>query len=88
MSVSTTVVSTRISATRCNLTLQCDLHYPLMQLFDHLRPQLSRQVPHRPVIRDLFSADPGKLAIDQIGAHLSVSVLRNSNRGHASTATF
>ncbi len=40
-----------------------------MQFFDNLRPQLTRQVSHRPVIRNLFTADPGELAIDQIGAH-------------------
>ena len=41
-----------------------------MQFLDHLRPQLTCQVSHRPVIRNLFAADPRELAIDQIGAHL------------------
>src|ERR1700683_4159202 len=55
--------------TRCDLVSLCDLHHPPMQFFNHLRPQLARQISHCPVIRNLFAADPGKLAIDQISAH-------------------
>jgi len=55
--------------TRCDLAFLCDFHHPPMQLFDHLRPQLTRQVSHCSIIRNLFAADPGEFAIDQIGAH-------------------
>ena len=55
--------------TRCDLIFLCDLHHPPMQFLDHLRPQLTRQVSHRPVIWNLLAADPGELAIDQIGAY-------------------
>ena len=56
-------------ATRCDLVFLGDLHYPPMQLLDYLRPQLTCQVSHRPVIGNLFAADPGELAIDQISPH-------------------
>src|SRR5260370_33266076 len=42
-----------------------------MWLPDRLRSQLTRQVSHGLIIRTLFTADSGELAIDQIRAYFS-----------------
>src|SRR5215471_3861662 len=49
-----------------------DLHDPLMDLFDHIRPTAT---PHRPMVlaSGIFSPPtyPGEIAVDEIGAHLA-----------------
>ena len=48
------------------------LHQPLVNLLDHLRPERDTPAPHRLGIGRLAGADPGEVAIHQIGAHLAL----------------
>jgi hypothetical protein len=49
-----------------------DLHHPLVDLFDHRRPQRHTPTAHSLGIRHLGAADPGEVAVDKIGAHLAL----------------
>src|ERR1017187_2331385 len=61
---------------RGDLLFQRDLHYPLMQLFDDLGAQLTRQPAHSLVIGHFAAADPSELAINQIGADFTRQIFK------------
>ena len=70
MLVSTTVVDPHPPARRYAAGAR-DLHHPLVDLFDHRRPQRHTPASHGLGIRHLGAADPGEITVNQVGPHLA-----------------
>jgi hypothetical protein len=51
-----------------------DRHHPLVNLFDHLWPERRAPAAHRLGVGHLGTADPGEVAVHQIGAHFALQL--------------